>query len=89
MNISRRTAMMGAAGLAVAVAGAGAPQAADAAVTAEANKSLPTVRQKVALVAPPFVRIARSSDNLKSSRAQVGEPGGFPWAGILTSNNSS
>lgn len=55
MNISRRTAMMGAAGLAVAAAGASAPNVANAAVTPEANRPLPTARQKVVLVAPPFV----------------------------------
>lgn len=55
MNISRRTAMMGAAGLAVAAAGASAPTIADAAVTPEAKPSLPTARQRINLVAPPFV----------------------------------
>jgi nitrite reductase (NO-forming) len=55
MIISRRTAMMGAAGLAVAAAGASAPETVHAAVTPEAGAVVPTARQKVTLVAPPFV----------------------------------
>lgn len=55
MNISRRIAMMGAAGFAVAAAAASAPELAEAAVTNDASPALPTLRQKVALVTPPLV----------------------------------
>jgi nitrite reductase (NO-forming) len=47
--------MMGAAGLAVAAAGVSAPEPVHATVTPEASPVLPTARQKVSLVAPPFV----------------------------------
>jgi nitrite reductase (NO-forming) len=53
MIISRRTAMIGAAGLAAAAASA--TEIAVAAVKAEGADVLPTQRQKVNLVAPPFV----------------------------------
>ncbi len=55
MIISRRTAMIGAAGLAAAAASVSATEIADAAVNSEGSDALPTVRQKVNLVAPPFV----------------------------------
>ncbi len=55
MIISRRTAMIGAAGLAATAASVSATEIADAAVTPDANEVLPTGRQKVSLVAPPFV----------------------------------
>ena len=54
MIISRRTAMIGAAGLAAAAAAATAPEMAEAAVKSETGP-LPTARQKIDLVAPPFV----------------------------------
>ena len=55
MNLTRRTAMIGAAGLAVAAAAVHAPETANAAVITDDAVGLPTVRQKVELVAPPFV----------------------------------
>jgi nitrite reductase (NO-forming) len=56
MIINRRTAMIGAAGLAVVAASATAPELADAAVKSDGTPGvLPTTRQKVDLVAPPFV----------------------------------
>lgn len=54
MIITRRTAMIGAAGLAVATAAANAPGVANAAVE-PGGTGIPSVRQKVDLVAPPFV----------------------------------
>jgi nitrite reductase (NO-forming) len=55
MIVSRRTAMIGAAGLAAAAASVSATEIADAAVKPEDSEVLPTVRQRVNLVAPPFV----------------------------------
>lgn len=54
MIITRRTAMIGAAGLAVATAAANAPEVAHATVE-PGGTGIPSVRQKVDLVAPPFV----------------------------------
>ncbi len=55
MIISRRTAMIGAAGLAAAAASVSTGEIADAAVKAEGSEVLPALRQKVNLVPPPFV----------------------------------
>ena len=56
LNITRRTAMMGAAGLAaVAAATAGTSEIAEAAVKADDAGGLPTRREKIELVTPPFV----------------------------------
>lgn len=54
MIITRRTAMIGAAGLAVATAAANAPEVANATVE-PGGTGIPSARQKVDLVAPPFV----------------------------------
>jgi nitrite reductase (NO-forming) len=53
--INRRIAMMGAAGAAVAAAATAAPKIAEAAVGPDESHALPTRREKIALVAPPFV----------------------------------
>jgi nitrite reductase (NO-forming) len=55
MIISRRTAMIGAAGLAAAAAATAAPEITEAAVNTDAGGPLPTARKKIDLVTPPFV----------------------------------
>ena len=76
MLISRRTAMIGAAGLAAAAAAAAAPEMAEAAVTSNLNESgLP--RQKIDLVAPPFVhahdQVAKTGPMIKEFTLTVHE----------------
>ncbi len=55
MIISRRTAMIGAAGLAAVAAAASAPSVAEAAVTSDNSNAGALPRKKIDLVAPPFV----------------------------------
>ncbi len=56
LNITRRTAMIGAAGLAaVAAASVNSGEVAEAAVKTDDTGVLPTLRERVNLVAPPFV----------------------------------
>jgi nitrite reductase (NO-forming) len=55
MIINRRTAMIGAAGLAAVAASGSASEVANAAVVSDDSPSLPTLRQKINLVAPPSV----------------------------------
>jgi nitrite reductase (NO-forming) len=76
MLISRRTAMIGAAGLAAAAAAAAAPEMAEAAVTSNSNVSgLP--RQKIDPVAPPFVhahdQVAKTGPMIKEFTLTVHE----------------
>ncbi len=76
MIISRRTAMIGAAGLAAAAAAATAPSVAEAAVTAHSNAgALP--RQKIDLLTPPFVhphdQVAKTGPMIKEFTLTVHE----------------
>jgi nitrite reductase (NO-forming) len=78
MIISRRTAMIGAAGLAAAAAATAAPEMAEAAVKSDAaNGPLPTARQKIDLVAPPFVhphdQVAKQGPMIKEFTLTVHE----------------
>jgi nitrite reductase (NO-forming) len=77
MNISRRAAMIGAAGLAAVAASVSVPDAADAAVKSEGNETLPTRREKIKLVMPPFVhphdQVAKHGPTIKEFTLTVHE----------------
>ena len=77
MIISRRTAMIGAAGLAAAAATTAAPEMAEAAVKTDAAGPLPTARQKIDLVTPPFVhphdQVAKHGPMIKEFKLTVHE----------------